>query len=322
MTVTISSISTTKPGQHQALLHLQAEVAAHQALDGHDEDVAAVEHRDRQQVQQAEVQAEHRHEREEREPAGRGRVARHLRDRDGPHQLARGRLARDQASERLHDRARRTATLRSTLIFIAPSRSGCTVRNGSWMPMPIRPMSPCRRGVTVTSSGAPARCTRQRDRLFGVLPDLSRQLARKHDRLAVERQDDVVDLQAGLVGGPVGLEAADARVHLGQHADVADAHLRLRFGLHRNDGLAPLAQQRDRHVPLGAAADGQEEVLPGGRPLAADLDDAVARLDAALLRRRSLRHDRDVDRVALEDRSPARPARAPPSSAPATGRCS
>ncbi|MCK7461333.1 MAG: heme-binding domain-containing protein [Sphingobacterium sp.] len=113
-----------EPGQHQALLHLHAEVAPRQALDGHDEDVPAVQHGDGQQVQQPQVQAEHGHEAEERR-SSRPRPCRPTSGRSRRAPSAGSATSRGSGGRRsVWTISPANCTLRSTLSFAAPSRLG------------------------------------------------------------------------------------------------------------------------------------------------------------------------------------------------------
>ena len=126
-------------------------------------------------------------------------------------------------------------------------------------------------------------------------------MARKRDGFAVDRYDDVVRLEPGLLGRFAGADGADVRVDVGQDADVADFEAaprgRLRRDVHR--ALVAVAHVGEWHLTVRLGADRDVEIFPGRHRLAGHLGDAVARLESGAGRDRVAHHRAEHDRTRL-----------------------
>ena len=225
MTVTISIISTTKPASSIFSLTRMLKSRRASALERHDEDVAAVEDRDRHQVEQAEVQADRRHQAEQRDPAELRRLAGQLRDRRPVPSAA-------SARSRRVNRPQSVSKIRPAILDVLLRRSCRSPRASPGLNADASRRrcrcraarsSPLRAGVTAIVMLRAVAQNRQRDRLLGMLGDRFAQLVAERDRLRRRpRAMTSPALRPACSAGSPGCTDADVRMHVGQHADVAE----------------------------------------------------------------------------------------------------
>src|SRR5207247_4304315 len=121
---------------------------------------------------------------------------------------------------------------------------------------------------------------REIDRMPGVPRDGIRKLTPRDDALAVDRDHLIAWFEASPLGRIAGVDGLHARIDVRPHTDVAHFEPRLRIRTHAQRDQVSITQQRDRHVTIGARADGDEEPLPGVDLLTGNRENAVARLHA------------------------------------------
>ena len=144
------------------------------------------------------------------------------------------------------------------------------------------------RGVTVTVWRAPARST---SNVSGRPPlVLMSSIARSAGEaaLAVDREDDVVQPQAGLIGRRAWRHEQDLGARDGAHADVTQLVLADRRRHERHALRAPASIDRDLDLAIRERENRRREAFPVGNLDAVDGDDAIARLNTGRLSRRAL----------------------------------
>ena len=232
-----------------------------------------------------------RHQAEERDPAELRRLAGQLRDRHRPHQLLGRRLAREQPPDRLEDQAGATRRSARTLSPTASSGPGLmTLASRRPMPTPSSPMSPRLRGRH--GDGLPARRRAESTIVIGCSGcfamaslQLRRRTSSARRRPPGRRRLAFRPARSRRLAGRHRLHV---RVHVRQHADVADLEPALARRHDRRDRRVrisrPFAQKRQRRFAIRPRADRDEELLPGVDVAARHRDDAIAGLKIAASR--------------------------------------
>ena len=268
-----------------ALLELDAQVAADGAFDQQQHDNAAVEHGDREQVEDTEVQTDGCHQAQQVWPALPRRLARETRDPDGTFERAGRHLVAEDLPDELEDQAGE-AHIGGDRLRKGVGKAELT---GDDLSMKRYADAPAR--FRVAFDGRAHRC-QSRGPFLSVarvdhfhlaalvgLDDLG-DLRPEADGTPVDGSNDVTSFETGIRCREVGLDRQQRSRHRREPSRKAEAGPSLRTG---RDGTGQhLAVPLDPNVQiLIRIGDNQDfDVLPGGVLLLIDCRNDVAGFDA------------------------------------------